>query len=174
MWALDRIYHAGSLDDGFIEMMGSRLFAGTMVAVVISCVAASPTMSDNAASVSPFQPHVDMKTFMEHVLSPAAAIIWKVNGLVIDEKGEHDLSPKSDDDWEQVVSGAAMLAEATNALMIPQRVRDQDWNRYVKQLADAADKAYRGAEAHDLKSVSEVSDQLDGICAACHRHYGLE
>jgi hypothetical protein len=37
-----------------------------------------------------------------------------------------------------------------------------------------ADKAYRAAEERDLKSISEVSDQLDGICAACHRHYGLE
>jgi cytochrome c556 len=72
------------------------------------------------------------------------------------------------------VSGAATLAEATNALMIPERARDQEWNRYAKKLADAADKAYRAAEAHDLKSVSEVSDQLDRICAACHRHYGLE
>jgi hypothetical protein len=155
-------------------MIGIRLFAGTVVAVVIFCVAAPPSISENADQVPPFQPHVDMKTFMEHVLGPAAAIIWKVNGLVIDEKGEHDLSPKSDDDWEQVVSGAATLAEATNALMIPQRARDQDWNSYVKKLADAANKAYRAAEAHDLKSISEVSDQLDGICAACHRHYGLE
>ena len=153
-------------------MIGIRHFPGAVIAVVITCVAASPSASDDA--VSPFQPHVDMKTFMEHVLGPAAAIIWKVNGLVIDEKGEHDLSPKSDDDWEQVVSGAATLAEATNALMIPQRVRDPDWNPYVKKLADAANKAYRAAEAHDLKSVSEVSDQLDGICSACHRHYGLE
>src|SRR5207244_11251443 len=101
-------------------------------------------------------PTVDMQSCMEEVLSPAAAIIWIVNGLVIDEKGEHDLSPKSYDDWEQVVSGAATLAEATNALMIPQRAPDQDWNTYVKKLADAADKAYRAAEAHDLKSVSEI------------------
>jgi hypothetical protein len=155
-------------------MIRIRRFAATLVVVVITCVAASPSVSDDAAAVSPFQPHVDMKTFMEHVLGPAAAIIWRVNGVVIDEKGEHDLSPKSDDDWEQVVSGAATLAEATNALMIPQRARDPDWNRYVKKLADAANKAYRAAEVHDLKSVSEVSDQLDGICAACHRHYGLE
>jgi hypothetical protein len=153
-------------------MIGIRHFPGAVIAVVMTCVAASPSASDDA--VSPFQPHVDMKTFMEHVLGPAAAIIWRVNGVVIDEKGEHDLSPKSDDDWEQVVSGAATLAEATNALMIPQRVRDPDWNPYVKKLADAANKAYRAAEAHDLKSASEVSDQLDGICAACHRHYGLE
>jgi len=153
-------------------MIGIRHFPGAVIAVVMTCVAASPSASDDA--VSPFQPHVDMKTFMEHVLGPAAAIIWRVNGVVIDEKGEHDLSPKSDDDWEQVVSGAATLAEATNALMIPQRVRDPDWNPYVKKLADAANKAYRAAEAHDLKSVSEVSDRLDGICSACHRHYGLE
>jgi hypothetical protein len=160
-------------------MISTRRLAGTIVAAAMICMAASPSISDDATPTSPFQPqpfqpHVDMKTFMEHVLSPAAAIIWKVNGVVIDEKGEHDLSPKSDDDWEKVVSGAATLAEATNALMIPQRARDADWNPYVRKLADAADKAYRAAEAHDLKSVSEVSDQLDGICAACHRHYGLE
>jgi hypothetical protein len=155
-------------------MIGIRHFPGAVIAVVVTWLAASPSVSDDAVPVSPFRPHVDMKTFMEHVLGPAAAIIWRVNGVVIDEKGEHDLSPKSDDDWEQVVSGAATLAETTNALMIPQRARDPDWNRYVKKLADAANKAYRAAEAHDLKSVSEVSDQLDGICAACHRHYGLE
>ena len=155
-------------------MIGTRLSSGTLVALALSCLTAAPSISEDAAAMPPFQAHVDMKTFMQHVLSPAAASIWKVNGLMIDAKGEHDLSPKSDDDWEQVVSGAATLAEATNALMIPERARDSEWNRYVKKLADAADKAYRAAEAHDLKSISEVSDRLDGICAACHRHYGLE
>jgi len=124
--------------------------------------------------MSPFQPYVDMKTFMEHVLTPAAKVVWSVNAVVIDEKGEHDLAPKSDADWEQVVSGAATLAEATNALMIPQRALDPNWNGYVKRLAEAANKAYVAAEAHDLKTISQVSDQLDGICAACHRHYGIE
>jgi hypothetical protein len=151
-----------------------RFLSGLMVAIVLAIAAASPSRSGDAALTSPFQPHVDMKTFMEHVLSPAAAIIWRVNGVVIDGKGVHDLSPQSDDDWEQIVSGAATLAEATNALMIPQRALDPSWNSYVKKLADAADKAYRAAEVHDLKSVSEVSDQLDEVCAACHRHYGLE
>jgi hypothetical protein len=155
-------------------MIDTRLISSTLVALVLSCLTAAPSISEDAAAMPPFQAHVDMKTFMQHVLSPAAASIWKVNGLMIDAKGEHDLSPKSDDDWEQVVSGAATLAEATNALMIPERARDSEWNRYVKKLADAADKAYRAAEAHDLKSISEVSDRLDGICAACHRHYGLE
>jgi hypothetical protein len=143
-------------------------------ALIMSILGASSSMSDTRASLPPFKAHVDMQTFMEHVLTPAARIIWSVNGSMIDATGEHDLSPQSDDDWEKIVSGAATLAEATNALMIPERARDAEWNSYAKRLADAAGKAYRGAEAHDLKSVSEVSDELDGLCAACHRHYGLE
>ena len=159
-------------------MINMPRFRPVMVAALIGFAAVSPSLGGDADPSpfmpQPFVPHVDMKTFMDHVLSPAAAVIWRSNGIVIDARGEHDLSPKSDDDWEQVVSGAATLAEATNALMIPQRALDPEWNSYVKKLADAADKAYRAAEAHDLKAVSEVSDQLDGICAACHRHYRLE
>ena len=151
-----------------------RFTASVIAALAFAGLSASPSMSDDAAAMPPFKAHVDMKTFMEHVLTPAATVIWSVNGSVIDAKGERDLSPKTDDDWERITSGAATLAEATNALMIPGRAQDAEWNRYVKKLADAADQAYQAAEAHDLKSVADVSDRLDGICASCHRHYGLE
>jgi hypothetical protein len=146
---------------------------GAGLALLLAVLWLLPWKREQSAP-SPFQPYVDMKTFMEHVLTPAAKVVWSVNGVVIDAQGEHDLAPKSDADWETIVSGAATLAEATNALMIPQRVLDPAWNGYVKQLAEAASKAYAAAEAHDLKTISEISDRLDGICAACHRHYGLE
>ena len=141
------------------------IFLGIAAAVVVACMVTSPTMGEDGAAMPPFEPRVDMKTFMEHVLTPAAKIIWSVNGVLIDEKGEHDLSPKSDADWEQIVSGAATLAEATNALMIPRRALDPQWNFYAKNLAEAANKAYLAAEARDPKSIAEVSDRLDGICA---------
>jgi hypothetical protein len=152
----------------------ARIGAAICVPALVAVLAASAASGENLVPVAPFKPYVDMKTFMEHVLTPAATIIWRVNGTVIDARGEHDLTPRTDEDWEHVVSGAATLAEATNALMIPQRVRDQAWIGYAGKLAEAADTAYRAAEAHDLKTVSAVSDRLDGICAACHRHYGLE
>jgi hypothetical protein len=156
-------------------MTSSRVLIGFgLVAAMMVGPSAAPMLGQEAPAMPPFQPYVDMKTFMEHVLTPAAKVVWSVNAVVIDEKGEHDLAPKSDADWEQVVSGAATLAEATNALMIPQRALDPNWNGYVKRLAEAANKAYVAAEAHDLKTISQVSDQLDGICAACHRHYGIE
>jgi hypothetical protein len=150
-----------------------RILSGIAVALFAAGVALSPSHGEDVGRL-PFRAYVDMKTFMEHVLTPAAKIVWSVNGVVIDETGEHDLSPKTEDDWERVVSGAATLAEATNALMIPERALDPEWSRYAKALADAANKAYQAAEAHDLKAISQVSDQLDGICAACHRHYGVE
>lgn len=155
-------------------MRVQRTLTGVLAITALAAVAVSPLRAETRAPAVPFKAHVDMKTFMEHVLTPAATVIWRVNGSIIDATGEHDLSPKTDADWERIVSGAATLAEATNALMIPERVRDKDWIKYVEALAAAAAKAYRGAENHDLKAVSEVSNQLDGICAACHRHYGLE
>ncbi|WP_246791370.1 hypothetical protein [Bradyrhizobium commune] len=154
-------------------MNRSRFAVSVIATVTFAGLSASPSRSDSP-SPTPFQAHVDMKTFMEHVLTPAARVIWSVNGTVIDAKGERDLSPRTDEDWEDIVSGAATLAEATNALMIPGRAQDAEWNLYVKKLAAAADKAYQAAEAHDLKSVTEVSDRLDGVCASCHRHYGVE
>jgi hypothetical protein len=156
-------------------MRNSRRLISLAAAFILSGLSAAPSMSQNAAALMPpFQPHVDMKTFMEHVLTPAASTLWTVNGSIIDAKGEHDLSPKTDDDWEKLVSATATLAEASNALMIPQRALDPAWNDYVRKLADAADKAYHAAEDHDLKSISEVSDRLDGICSSCHKHYGFE
>ncbi len=155
-------------------MIGSRISSHVAALLFVFCAVIPRSFGGNAEPAEPFQVHVDMKTFMEHVLTPAAKIIWSVNGVVIDENGEHDQSPKTDKDWEQIVSGAATLAEATNALMIPQRALDHEWARYAKQLAAVADKAYQAAEAHDLKTISDISDRLGGICAACHRHYGVE
>jgi hypothetical protein len=167
--ALDRICHEDR------QMIRPGVHLRSLLAVIIAGVSWSSALGEGAGGpASPFQEHVDMQTFMEHVLMPAATVIWRSNGVILDARGEHDLSPKSDADWEQMVSGAATLAEATNALMIPQRVRDQEWIGHVRKLSDAANKAYRAAEEHDLKGISEVSDQLDGICEACHRHYGLQ
>ena len=147
------------------------MWRATLTFVLMAAVIPQNSMAQPA---SVFKAHVDMKTFMEHVLSPAAKIIWHTNGVFIDAAGTHDLSPKSEADWENVVSGAATLVESTNALMIPERVRDKDWVFFTRKLAKEAAIAYRAAEAQDIKTISKVSDRLDGVCSACHKHYGVE
>ena len=155
-------------------MSSRRVHRWLLFAVSLGCATASSTQDPGSGAPGPFRAYVDMKTFMDHVLTPAATIIWRVNAIAFDDKGEHDLAPRSNADWEQIVSGAATLAEATNALMIPGRVLDSQWGIYVRKLSAAADRAYIAAESRDLAAVSKVSDELDGICAACHKHYGLE
>jgi len=166
-----------------MNRLASLIAPLALVALVVGYSSAgSPPTSDRGttmtsrgagAAAPPFRAVVDLATFMEHVLTPAATVVWRTNGFVNDERGDHDLSPKTDADWEAVVSGAATLAEATNALLIPDRVRDDAWTGYVRQLAIIAEQAYLAAERHDLKTISDVSDRLDGVCSACHNHYGM-
>ena len=74
-------------------MSGARILTALLAASAVALAIASPSLGENDDRMPPFQPYVDMKTFMEHVLTPAANIVWSVNGVVIDDKGEHDLSP---------------------------------------------------------------------------------
>jgi hypothetical protein len=53
------------------------------------------------------------------------------------------------------MSGAAALAEVTNALMIPQRSRDLQRSFYAEKVGGGREQAYVTAEARDLKSISE-------------------
>ena len=119
-------------------------------------------------------PSVDMATLMDHVITPAAFAIWHASGYVIDFEGEHDLSPKTDEEWEDVISGAAQLVESGHLLMVEDRVLDDDWSMYVRKLTDAAEEAWKAAEAHDKEGIASVGDRLDAICTACHKNYGYE
>lgn len=163
-------------------MKASRLLFGIMIAgTMVHADSATapvqgqptqPACSDDDRAA--FRTPVDMKTLMAHVLTTAAQPIWRVNGSVVDESGWRDLAPRTDEQWEDVVTAAATLLEVSNALLMPGRARDENWHVYVVPLLDAAEQAYIAAEKHDLQSLSRVSDDLDGICRACHRHYGLE
>ena len=57
-----------------------------LVAAALVAAAVSPSWGE--APAVPFKAHVDMKTFMEHVLTPAATAIWLVNGSMIDARGD--------------------------------------------------------------------------------------
>ena len=160
---------------GFIAAADPTLAAGGQSeSAAPSAVRPVSTKPRPAPPNSPFKPSVDFPIFMEHVLTPAANKIWTASGWIINATGEHDLTPQTDAQWEEVVTGAATLAEATNALMIPQRRLDPAWNSFVQNLRAAAEQAYQAAEKHDAKAIADVGERLDDICSACHEYYGYE
>ena len=155
-------------------VLGAALFpmqSSRCAGVAASQAPASPRAS---GLTPPFREIVTLPTFMEHVLSPAADIVWRASGTSADASGEHDLTPTTNAQWEVVVSGSASLAEATNALMIPQRERDAAWFRLATLLAKAAEDAYRAAETHDAKGIAMAGERIDAACTNCHKHYGIE
>jgi len=117
---------------------------------------------------------VELATLMEHVISPAAYRIWDKTGVIIDKSGKHDLSPKTDEEWEKVADGAATLAEVKNMLMVPDRELDPQWDHFANELSKAGMTALKMAEAHDKDGLWDISGHIDEICTDCHDHYGIE
>ena len=66
---------------------------------------------------------MDMQDLMNWVLNPAAEAIWDSAGYVITAEGETDLSPTTEDGWQQVEAGAAMVAESAHLLTVSGRSR---------------------------------------------------
>jgi hypothetical protein len=137
------------------------------------CATAILSPVGTIAQESPVEAIVDMPTLMAHVVQPAAFIVWGASGVVIDASGYHDLAPTTDERWEEVVNGAATLAESTNLLMLPGRVLDDKWAGYIQQLRAVSIAAWRAAEAKDAKGISAAGDTLVDLCTACHLSYGI-
>jgi len=113
-----------------------------------------------------------MDEFMAHVVQFSAANVWKWQGFVTDASGERDLSPKTDQDWEDAESASLTLAEVTNMLMTAdRRVDDPRWDAAVAQVREVALKEAAAAEKKDYDAYFEAGGELDGACESCHVHF---
>jgi hypothetical protein len=113
-----------------------------------------------------------LKEFMPHVMQYAGDGIWKRQGYVIDEKGEHSLFPKNDEEWEEAESASLALAEMTNVLLIPgRRVPEAGWDNAVASVRAVALKAAQAAEKKDADAFFAAGGELDTACDECHLKY---
>jgi hypothetical protein len=119
---------------------------------------------------------LDMKEFMGHVVDPASFAYWKGSGTEETAKGTKDLSPTTDEGWEQMETAAAVLIEAGNALQLPGRARapEADWYRFAQQLTAEAILAKAAAEKHDKAATYAEGAKVYLICTACHKEYVID
>ncbi|QGP80453.1 hypothetical protein [Sphingobium sp. CAP-1] len=130
---------------------------------------------DKTAKTPPvsFDTRLPLKMVMEHIITPAAFGVWGASGYELSEKGERDLAPRTDAEWEQVVNHAATLQESMNLLLLPGRVRDESWPGYVGAVSGVATRMLAAAEAHDEKTLARSGDELVEACEACHSAYQM-
>lgn len=145
-------------------------------AASLGLAACSPKASPPAADGPKYATDLSMVELMAHVVDPAAFLYWKNSGTMVDEKGEHDLSPTTDEGWEVLITGATTVAEAGNLLQMPGRARapEADWNRYAQQLTAQAMVARAAAEKKDKAAVFAEGGKLYEVCVACHEQFVIQ
>ena len=78
------------------------------------------------AQAPSFQPVGSMSQLMIYIFYPASDALFYIERT----------PPKTDVEWNAVRNQALTLAEAGNLLMMPNRVREGDWNKDAKMLVD--------------------------------------
>jgi hypothetical protein len=136
-----------------------------MVAFALSACSTAPPPP-------PYRPVADIKTLMASIMEPAAEVYWDAVGIVVDDKGEHQIEPKTAEEWDAVRNAAYMVAESGNLLMMPSRAKDGgEWMTASQLMIEAAQKAIRAAEARDKEAVFSVGADVYDACTNCHSKY---
>jgi hypothetical protein len=123
-----------------------------------------------------FDTSLPVAVIMDHVIDPGAFMYWKFAGEEVTKQGTKDLTPTTEEGWENMVSGATIVAEAGNMLQMPGRARapEIDWNRYAQQLTAEGLVARAAAEEHDKKMVFEEGAKLYQVCVDCHKQFVID
>lgn len=148
----------------------------TVAACVALVAACSPQKPKPAAGAVKFNTDLPMTELMGHVVDPGAFMYWKGSGTMVDEKGEHDLSPTTEEGWETVISGATIVMEAGNLLQMEGRRRapEDHWIKYAQQLTAQGKVAREAAIKHDKNGVFEEGAKLYQVCVDCHEEYVIQ
>ena len=145
----------------------------------------------------PYTPTATIKDIMDSMVDPSADVVWEAVAAVVDAKGTHEMTPKTDEEWANVRRGAIRVLEGANLLMMPGRhvARPHEksdtpgvelepeaievninndrvkWNQLAKGLHTAASQALRAIEAKDAPAVTDAGERMDQACENCHSTY---
>lgn len=151
-----------------------RIISITLVTVLLTACNQKPAAP--AAGAVQFDTSLPVNAIMGHVVDPGAFLYWKSTGEEVTQQGTKDLTPTTEDGWENMISGATIVAEAGNMLQLAGRARlpEADWNKYAQQLTVQALVARAAADAHDKKAVFAEGAKLYQVCVDCHKQYVID
>jgi hypothetical protein len=120
----------------------------------------------------PYKPVADVKGLMQGIVDPASDIVWESVATIFTKDGVEERQPRTKEEWEHVRSGAMMLTEAGNLLMMPPRAKDGgEWMKRSQELIDSASVALRAAETKNVEELYRIGGVIDEACENCHKKY---
>ena len=136
---------------------------------LVLCVLAG-AVTAQAPSPSKPKPIANLKQIMRSIALPNSNIIFDVQSK----------PPKDEMGWKEVENAAMAIAEFSNLVAIPGRLRENgqpvpvqraDWNKYAKGLVSAGEACYKAAQSRKPETVGDCTDQLSESCSNCHDVY---
>ena len=147
-----------------------RLLAVIALVVTAGCSQHEP--DEPASSQPPFKPVADLHEVMHDVIFPSAEVVWESVGTIISYEGTEEIYPRSQEEWIAVQSGATILAEAGNLLMMEGRAQDSGpWMERARELIKASEVALQAVKAQDAKAVFNSGEGIYNACNDCHHQY---
>ena len=117
-------------------------------------------------------PVATVRQLMTGLIDPAARQIWGSVSVTVSEAGVENKQPRTDEEWAEVATNAALLIESSNLLVQGTRAVDTgDWARLSREMADASAQAVKAAQAKDPEKVLEVGETIYNACTRCHEQY---
>lgn len=149
------------------------LAASLIAAALLGACNASENKSGDSAQSGEFVVAHNTQQLMAYIVEPQAQVFWGSAGFVIDEEGEHDLTPTTEEGWLATRSAAATVTEMGNMLMTPMFAegRGEDWMTYSTALVEIGMKAEQAAADKDSDAVFETGGLMYNVCRACHQAY---
>ena len=121
----------------------------------------------------PPTPEKTVQQLMAEDVEPNAQIYWKSVQFISDETGDHDIFPRTDEEWARVKAAATRLGEFGTLLQTPGYAegRGDDWLQFSRSLVEVSKLAEQAAEEKSTDKVFEVGGTIYSVCEACHQVY---
>lgn len=124
------------------------------------------------AEVRAAPPVANVRQLMTGMVQPAAEHVWESVSVTVTDKGTDEKQPRTDEEWAQVATNAALLVESATMLLQGNRAVDNgDWAKYSREMATASQEALKAAEAHDVDGLFKVGETIYRSCTNCHGQY---
>ena len=152
--------------------LSAALFISGIVFIVAAARTREPAPAAAAPAAVATTPVASVRQIMIGVTIPAATAVYDSVGTVISARGIEETAPRNDEEWAQLATHAAMLAESGNMMMVPGRAIDTgDWMKMSNDMVAAAQAAVKAAEAKSTEGILDAGSKINTTCDNCHARY---
>jgi hypothetical protein len=189
------------------------LFCAALFATAVLCSTCSPSSAppseakptaSSPAGRTPMlwgdvTPVVSVKELMRDLIDPIADNIFEAVNIIVTKAGEVEKTPKTDEDWQRIQTGAVGIAEGAELLRIrrpfappgdlnnsvgpdaaelaPAQITAKvekdpvEWNARVQAMRNVGLEVIDIVKRKDAKELWDAAENLEAACENCHRSY---